>query len=241
MKPAEPYSLLSQSEDSVSTETKLEDDEQLRPRRHDRARKFIYLLLGILSAMTCLVLGYMAHGNSSEQHIHHEHHDHHNNHSIAVDSPATVSELHCGNSSAEARALGCVFDLLTNNWMPQYCSDPHTDDEYRAWVLDPVRQLGAWAFYRDDQAQYQVASEEELSDLVGQHIWTTTENHLAHCAFLARRMHRLVTGEIAAVAHNTFAHTMHCTSAILKAVVAEQPIVPGIGSTFDVGIVSCLV
>jgi hypothetical protein len=138
--------------------------------------------------------------------------------------------------------MGCVFDLLTNNWMPEYCADPITDAEYREWVLDPSRQLGAWAFYHDEQGQKQVASEEVLSDLVGSHIYTTTENHLAHCAFLARRMHRLVTGDIAAVAHNTLAHTLHCTRAILKAVESNEPSLKAqIGSTFDVGIVSCLV
>ncbi|KAI4600077.1 hypothetical protein KJ359_001178 [Pestalotiopsis sp. 9143b] len=238
---SEPYFRLSQSEDSVSTVTKLEDDEPLRPRRHSCTRNCVWLLIGILAAVTCLALGYMAHPNISERHTHHEDHNHQNNASTPTEACPTVTELHCGNSSTQARANGCVFDLLTNNWMPKYCSDPHTDDEYRAWVLDPVRQLGAWAFYHDDQAQHQVASEEELSNLVGHHIWTTTENHLAHCAFLARRMHRLVTGEIAAVAHNTLAHTMHCTSAILEAVVAEKPTVSRIGSTFDVGIVSCLV
>ncbi|KAH8903314.1 hypothetical protein BR93DRAFT_869743, partial [Coniochaeta sp. PMI_546] len=152
------------------------------------------------------------------------------------------TELHCGNSSMEARSLGCVFDLLTNNWMPKYCADPTTDDEYRAWVLDSDRHLGSWAFYHDDKAENQVASEEVLSDLVGSHIYTTTENHLAHCVFLARRMHRLVTGEIAAVAHNTFGHTLHCTSALLKTMgKGAQEVKPEIGSTFDVGIVSCLV
>lgn len=125
--------------------------------------------------------------------------------------------------------------------MPHVCADPFTDNEYRAWVAEPTRELGTFAFYHDDGARRQVASEEELSDSVGKSIWTTTENHLAHCVFLARRMHRLVTGEISAVAHNTFTHTMHCTDAVLKALDAPNGGGVGIGSTFDVGIVSCLV
>lgn len=155
-----------------------------------------------------------------------------------------MSELHCGNSSTEARDHCCVFDLLTNSWMPKYCADPYTDDEYRAWVTEANRELGSWAFYHDQKAEWQVTSEEELSDMVGKHVWTTTENHLAHCVFLARRMHRLVTGEIAAVAHNTFAHTMHCTKAVLEALqtTGEQSVgIAKIGSTFDVAIVSCIV
>jgi hypothetical protein len=175
-----------------------------------------YTLFGVLSAVVLMALG-----------------------SVVAHPTPTKQELRCGNSSTEARARGCIFDLLTNNWMPAYCADPYTDAEYREWVLDPNRRLGAWAFFLDEQATNQVKSEEDLSNLVGHYIYTTTENHLAHCAFLARRMHRLVTGDIAAVAHNTFKHTMHCTSSLLRSL-EESGHGQLIGSAFDVGIVSCI-
>jgi hypothetical protein len=105
-------------------------------------------------------------------------------------------KFHYGNPSTEARAFGCVFDLLTNNWMPEYCPDPVTNAEYRAWVLDSYRQLGAWAYFHDEKAENRAASEKELSDLVGTPVYTTTENHLAHCNMLSRQMHRLVPGKI---------------------------------------------
>ncbi|KAK2028387.1 hypothetical protein LX32DRAFT_720487 [Colletotrichum zoysiae] len=201
-------------------------------------RQTPYIILGILLAATCILFGYVVHLNTCGSSC-----------CSSLSFPmiheppvSNTMELHCGNTSTEARELGCVFDLLTNNWMPKYCADPVTDDEYRTWVLDPRRSLGPWAFFHDDKAQNQVASEEALSNLVGSHIYTTTENHLAHCIFLARRMHRLVTGEIAAVAHNSLAHTMHCTSAVLKAMGdINDEVQPKIGSTFDVGVVSCIV
>lgn len=37
------------------------------------------------------------------------------------------------------------------------------------------------------------------------------------CIFLARRMHRYVNSDINRVAHNVFAHTVHCTSSVLEA------------------------
>jgi hypothetical protein len=229
MKPSKTYARLSQREDEISTSPNFGDVEVLGERGHGWSRKCAYIFLAILGGIICAVLGYVAHPSVEA-------------HTATLVSSTSPSELHCGNSSMEARALGCVFDLLTNNWMPGYCSDPETDAEYRAWVLDSDRQLGAWAFFHDAKAEHRVASEQELSDLVGTPVYTTTENHLAHCAMLARRMHRLATGDIAAVAHNTFAHTMHCTSAILKAIsTTEQPAAAQIGSTFDVGIVSCLV
>lgn len=157
-------------------------------------------------------------------------------------APPQGTVLECGNSTTEARAMDCTFDLLTNNWMPRYCSDAETDAEYRAWVLDPSRRLGAFAYFLDNNAERRISSEESLSELVGQDIYTTTENHLSHCAFLARRMHRFVIGEIAAVAHNTLEHTIHCTSAIIDSL---EPSVTregeATGSTFNVGIVSCIV
>lgn len=224
------YLQLRQIEDDVSEPHNTEGDEIFGRRKNDWVRKCIFTLLGILGAAICLILGYMIH--PKDQLL-----------STTFNASAPMSELHCGNSSTEARKLGCVFDLLTNNWMPEYCSDPLTDGEYREWVLDSDRQLGAWAFYHDEEAQQKISSEEELSNMVGHHVWTTTENHLAHCTFLARRMHRLVTGEIDAVAHNTFAHTLHCTSSILEAIGAPETHImkSHIGSTFDVGIVSCLV
>ncbi|EFQ31080.1 hypothetical protein CGRA01v4_01974 [Colletotrichum graminicola] len=203
-----------------------------------RTPPMAYITLAFLFAATCILFVYVARqttcGSSFCPSL---------SSTMVHEPPApTPIELHCGNTSTEARELGCVFDLLTNNWMPEYCSDPATDDEHRAWVLERRRSLGPWAFFHDDKAQHRVASEEALSDLVGSHIYTTTENHLAHCVFLARRMHRLVTGEIAAVAHNSLAHTMHCTSAILKVIggIGDE-VQPQIGSTFDVGVVSCLI
>ncbi|KAF4783934.1 hypothetical protein HER10_EVM0001994 [Colletotrichum scovillei] len=224
MKPTTTYSKLNQREEESSWISDDKESEDLETRSSRWTRLCAYALSIVLGGMTCGVLGYIL-----------------LNLSTLRTSPST-SELHCGNSSTEARALGCVFDLLTNNWMPEYCSDPATDSEYRTWVMEPQRHLGAWAFYYDKNAEHQVASEEELSNLVGRHVYTTTENHLAHCTFVARRMHRLAIGEITAVAHNTFAHTMHCTSAILDAIsTPEHHSAHHAGSTFDVGIVSCAV
>ncbi|KAL6862013.1 hypothetical protein J3F83DRAFT_218874 [Trichoderma novae-zelandiae] len=263
------YSRVNQGDaDSFPPRLASEDGVPSRRRYESWAMTGAYVLLAVVAAASCAVFGYVV----ARQNIllraamasspapapspapppapaqGHEH-DHGHDHApapapapVVTPTPPSLSQLHCGNSSTEARAMGCVFDLLTNNWMPEYCADPVTDAEYREWVLDPARQLGSWAFYHDDQGQKQVASEQALSDLVGSHIYTTSENHLAHCAFLARRMHRLVTGDIAAVAHNTLAHTLHCTRAILKAVESNEPSLKAqIGSTFDVGIVSCLV
>lgn len=221
------YAKLGQNEDSDLTLPHFEDDQEfttIRKRFYGCSRKYACFSILILSSIICLILIYIPQ-------------------IAAIRKPSkTPSMLHCGSSATEARELGCVFDLLTNNWMPEICSDPVTDAEYRAWVLETDRELGAWAFFYDKNAEHRVGSEQELSNLVGHQVYTTTQNHLAHCAFLARRMHRLIDGEIAAVAHNPLKHTVHCTSAIIDAIstlghLATTPV----GSVFVVGTVSCSV
>ncbi|KAF4963708.1 hypothetical protein FSARC_8305 [Fusarium sarcochroum] len=228
MMPSQFYTKLSQREEGAPTSAEHEHNEAPRTKSHSYVRTCAFVFLGIFAGGICVFLGFIAHETVAS--------------TSSYNSSTPTTELHCGNSSTEARALGCVFDLLTNNWMPEYCSDPYTDSEFREWVLDPQRQLGPWAYFYDEKAQQKVSSEEDLSKMIGKHVYTTTENHLAHCTFLARRMHRLIVGEIAAVAHNTFAHTMHCTSAILEGIETSQELAGSqIGSTFDVGLVSCWV
>ena len=220
------YTQLSQDEESDFNSPNLGDDKvfgTVRKRVYMGTPRRAYCFLIILGGAICAGLGYAAH-------------------MATLRISTSPTQLKCGNSSMEAQELGCVFDLLTNNWMPEYCSDPYTDAEYREWVFEADRRLGPWAFFHDENAEHRVTSERELSRLVGTRIYTTTENHLAHCAFLARRMHRLVTGEVAAVADNPFTHTLHCSSAVIDAIGSrEQPAGDQIGSNFHVGIVECLV
>lgn len=229
MLPSQMYTKLEQDEENTLASPEHQQDQESRTKSCGWTRICAFIFLGMLVGGISAVLGYIACQTVASA-------------STTYDPSVPKTELHCGNSSTDARALGCVFDLLTNNWMPKYCSDPYTDAEFHEWVLQPQRELGAWAYFYDEKALHQVTSEDDLSNMVGKHVYTTTENHLAHCTLLARRMHRLLNGEIHAVAHNTFAHTMHCTSAILKGIESRQELSrPQIGSTFDVGIVSCLV
>jgi hypothetical protein len=150
----------------------------------------------------------------------------------------TALELQCGNNSSEAQRLGCVFDLLTNNWVPEPCSDPATDAEFRAWALDPSRYHGAWPYYESSLGGATIVSEEALSDLVGKRVFTTVENHLGHCIFLARRMHRYINEDINNIAHNVLAHTVHCTTAVLEALTDRREALMEEHS-FIVGTISC--
>lgn len=151
---------------SLSSYSKLinQDDEKEEWQKEGRdwCGKILITLLLVLGAFICGFVGYATRSYAS--------------HSIENTTTAlSARELHCGNSSVEAQGRGCTFDLLTNNWMPQYCSDSVTNAEYRAWVMEPERNLGSWAFYHDDQAQHQIPSEDVLSSLASRRVYTTKE------------------------------------------------------------------
>jgi hypothetical protein len=109
--------------------------------------------------------------------------------------------------------------------------------------MEPERHFGAFPYFYDIKADHRVETLGMMAHFVGYRMFTTTENHLGHCTFLARRMHRFAMGEIRA-AHNPLKHTMHCTSSILKALTAGNTTgpenEPPLGSFFDVGTASCL-
>jgi hypothetical protein len=159
-------------------------------------------------------------------------------HSVSWDTAQT--HHHCGINYTEAIALGCQFDLVTNNWLPKSCLDVETASEFRAWVLQSDRLHDPWPYFYDLKGEHRVESEEVMSTLVGRRVWTTTENHLGHCTFLMRRLHRSMQGKGRPIPHIDMSHTIHCSSSILKAIGN-----PGfedrgeIRSGFDVGIRGC--
>jgi len=219
---------LSQDETSEKalTPTNSENDEvfwttRKGSRGYTRTCAFIFLIL--LGSIFCAILGYEAHR-------------------FSLPSSTSPTKFHCGNSSEEAQALGCKFDLLTKNWIPEYCYESQTDAEFRAWMLEEDRDQGTWsAFFHDKKAQNRVSSEQELSQLVGKRFYSTAEEHLGHCIFLARRIHRLLTGDFPIAANNPLSHTMHCTQAILKAINSTiQPSPARLGPSFRIGVVPCL-
>lgn len=129
--------------------------------------------------------------------------------------------LECGNTTAEAEARGCAFDLLSHNWLPQPCLDPLSEAEYREYVSSPDRLYGAYPYFLDKDGTQRISDEREFSmlangpTLADQHVFTTREEHLAHCSFLLRRTHRGAEGKVRINDENLqFWHTEHCLDEI---------------------------
>ncbi|OIW27029.1 hypothetical protein CONLIGDRAFT_683967 [Coniochaeta ligniaria NRRL 30616] len=125
--------------------------------------------------------------------------------------------LSCGNTTDEAQSRGCAFDLLSHNWVPPPCLDPLSESEYRDYVSSPERALGPYPYYLDQAGTQHIADEHTFAllangpTLADQHVFTTREEHLAHCGFLLRRTHRAAQGIVRLNDENIqYWHTKHC-------------------------------
>lgn len=132
----------------------------------------------------------------------------------------TTKYLHCGNSTAEARAQGCVFDVLTNMWVPEQCWDREGTEEYM--------RMAPWQGY-DTQDATRRLTLEEMSERVGKDrlapdptsppYWTPLREHVIHCALMWRRQHRgFMNGEAKKLDFHSlnYQHTLHCSRSLMN-------------------------
>lgn len=140
-----------------------------------------------------------------------------------VHRPASEDEspTECGASLAEFEANGCVFDVLSYNWMPARCKDQATSEEFQSWLSEPQRHLGPWPFFTEmvkssSLAGNRIASEVDLGNRWDMEIWSSMEEHLAHCMFLFLHVSRVALGEAPLRTSDTLPHAEHCYHSIWK-------------------------
>lgn len=153
--------------------------------------------------------------------------------------------LECGNTTTEAEARGCAFDLLSHNWLPQPCLDPLGEAEYREYVTSPDRMYGPYPYFLDSEGTQRVSDERQFAmlangpTLADQHVFTTREEHLAHCSFLLRRTHRGAEGKVRVNDENLqFWHTEHCLNEIRH---ADRKPMNELNEGFYVGYAPCTI
>jgi hypothetical protein len=125
----------------------------------------------VFMASACLIISSFYHYNLSRT-------------SLSSEPPA-----HCGtsNTTAEAKALGCVFEPLYTNWTPRQCHVESAAAEYRKWLHEPGRKMGSFPYFYDSEGTRRVGGEEEFSEAVHKIVlWTTEEEHWVHCLYSIR-------------------------------------------------------
>jgi len=130
--------------------------------------------------------------------------------------PNPAKLLHCGNSSTQARDLGCRFDILGAYWTPPECYDNETAAEYEEWLFSPETSQGPFPYFSDKSGQHRIETTEALSNYQG-YVWTTWEEHLTHCVYVSKRVRRALEpkGVPLTQRRNRFSHTEHCLKIVL--------------------------
>jgi hypothetical protein len=180
-------------------------------RSHTRSNLRSAILAGLAATITFIIgLGV----GSSASLMSNTDSGHLNGGAPAVQGPF-VETSQCGNTTAEARALGCSYDLLSATWWPAACEDQSTAREFEEWLRSPKR-VRPWPFYRDKNGTQHLETLEELSEMAGKDIWTTQEFHTGHCMLWWKRLHKSMEGRIATnIWAGEYHHTAHCSSLLL--------------------------
>ena len=107
--------------------------------------------------------------------------------SIHWGSPSKVEDHHnitsnarlvtCGNSTQEARALGCKYDVLLNNWVPAQCVDKEFVQEYQ--------DDRSWGAFADENLTQKLTTIDEMSER--ETYYTSVRDHINHCALIWKK------------------------------------------------------
>jgi hypothetical protein len=131
---------------------------------------------------------------------------------LFLDSRAAMSggfKGGCGTSPAEARHLGCKFDIMTYAWLPPACYDHELTKEFQS--------LSPWEWSMNGNGSQQLSTDAvEAGDV--EMVYGNWRYQIMHCTYAWRKFHRAVLhgwpldGYI-----RDYHHTAHCELTILTA------------------------
>lgn len=130
---------------------------------------------------------------------------------IIADNPyaGKTFEIHdCGSNADEARANGCAYDVMMQEWTPPECID---------WTLaEKFLKNGNWTWYADPDAANTYSAVEIA---LGNHdvVYVDQSYHRHHCIFTWERLVRAMrTGRPLVEKLVDYDHVMHCRMNTLK-------------------------
>lgn len=108
----------------------------------------------------------------------------------------------CGGTPDEARAAGCVFDVMMQLWTPPECMDTPLSERFL--------EKGNWTWYADNAASYAYTDEEIRK---GNHdvVYVAQSYHRHHCIFAWERLVRAMRNQAPIIEELiSYDHVMHC-------------------------------
>lgn len=174
---------------------------------HSHLRRKIRILYAILTTLTFLLLCLTS--LCIRAAIHHP-------------IPRPAHRHHCGRTVAEAKSLGCTFDLLSRSWLPKDCSRFGNEEFIQGLRSFPGNHTG-WGIYRDREQTYELTMDE-----IGEYAesglkWYGTERqHLLHCAWMLKRvLNAYLNGKKVDGVTKEFLHTGHCVDTLHGSTIRE--------------------
>jgi len=108
----------------------------------------------------------------------------------------------CGSNAAEARALGCVYDVMMQDWTPVECYDSILTEKYLA--------TNNWTWWADAGAE-RAMSDEEVA--LGEHnvVYVAQDYHVKHCIFAWEKFVRAFRTQSPLITELiSYDHVLHC-------------------------------
>lgn len=126
-----------------------------------------------------------------------------------------LASENCGESPAEARRLGCVFDIIIMGWVPPRCHDSALAAEFV--------QRRDWAFFGDANFTGPVIPVQQVMEGAWNNLFVNYEFHVIHCTYTWRKMHRAAIGGRVLDGYIADSHhTNHCEMMLLHEPLAEN-------------------
>ncbi|KAJ0283315.1 hypothetical protein COL940_004661 [Colletotrichum noveboracense] len=143
-----------------------------------------------------------------------------NANTLASPSPSDLNTTYllpfpCGATPSAARAAGCLFDIISFNWLPPACHDAALASTFEA----ELRAAGELAWYRDMNRTAPLTRDQIMTgEYTG--VYVSLAYHLRHCTAMWRRMHRALMqggGGLGRVDSYIWGyhHTLHCEETLL--------------------------
>ncbi|KIW18406.1 hypothetical protein PV08_02694 [Exophiala spinifera] len=114
----------------------------------------------------------------------------------------------CGSNPTEARANGCVFDVMMQLWTPAACYDRTLSDRFL--------EEGNWTWYADTSAT-KVWTLDEMRK--GEHdaVYVAQEYHITHCIYAWEMLVRALRNQAPIITELiSYDHVIHCRHKTLQ-------------------------
>lgn len=122
--------------------------------------------------------------------------------------PSVETIQNCGYTPQEARAKGCVFDVMMQLWTPAACFDEVLSNRF----LD----VGNWTWYADPSATV-IYSLEDMRK--GEHdaVYVAQDYHITHCIYAWEKLVRAMRNQEPLITELiSYDHVIHCRHKTLQ-------------------------